>query len=324
MKKYILPPVMPGGARGVMGSKTAEQTRDKKQTTYISSTAGWSIPDFPEIWTYRELFLFLTLRDFRLRYKQTLLGPIWAIIMPVLQMIVFATIFGKLAKLQTDGLPGPVFYFTGLVIWRYFAAALQAVCGSLVQSSNIFTKVYFPRLIIPMSRCVISLGDFAISLLILLLLLWGYSISLSASAFFLPILVLLAMGAAFGFGTILSCINVKFRDVGVMVSYLTQMWMYITIIVPFSEFSLWATNHGFGKWKYLYGLNPMAGVVEGFRWCLLHSNMKIVHVVDGQTVRAIPDAPWQLMAIGAGSMIFVLLVSLVYFKRTERSFADVV
>ena len=316
----------------------------------------WVPIDFPELWRYRELFLFFVWRNFKVRYKQTLLGPIWAIIAPFMQMVVFTIIFGRLAKLPSDGLPAPIFYFAGITIWRYFASTLDKVSNSLVANRQLFTKIYFPRLIIPAGIILTDLIDFFISLVILLLMMLYYGIPITYSIIFLPILILITMGTALGIGAILACLNVYSRDVKMITRYLIQVLMYFTIIIPFSRFTEWATDKGIGAWKYLYGINPMAGVVEGFRWCLLHTNMTIkktteriiennlipetlekgqhitVELIESKTVvylRETVSLPtegiaWQLFLSGIPVMIIMLIFGLFFFKRMEKIFADIV
>ncbi len=338
-----------------MGDSTAIDSaapvREAPPVTIIRPSKGWVPIDFAELWRYRELFFFFVWREIVVRYKQTLLGPVWAVLAPFFQMIVFTMIFGKLASLPSDGLPAPIFYYAGLLIWQYFAGAFKATSNSLVINARLYTKVYFPRLIIPVGTCITFLVDFLVAFLILVGMMMWYRIPIPLTALFLPLLTLIAVGTALGSGLILACLNVKYRDVRMMLAYLVQIWMYCTVILPFSRLP-----ESWGNWRYLYGLNPMAGVVEGFRWCLLHSHMfvektatsllegnalpdtlttaqkVVVRATESNTVQAfieettrVPvEAPWRIVAIGAAVMVVVLVLGLHYFKRTEKTFADIV
>lgn len=275
---------------------------------HIRSESRWRLLDFAELWQHRELLFFLSWRDLKVRYKQTLLGFAWAIITPLVLTVVFTLFFGRLGKLPTDGLPKPVFYMAGLVIWRYFATALQSIANSLVGNAHLLTKVYFPRLLIPLSLAMTALVELGIAFGMLLILMLYFNTTPALTSLLLPLLVVATMLTALGVGLFFAALNVRFRDVGSVLPLMVQMWMYVTVIIPFSRIP-----QSLGDWRYLYGLNPVAGVVEGWRWCLMHN-------VEGG---AIPS-PWPLLAVGAPVTIVLLLVGLLYFHRVERQFADIV
>ena len=262
---------------------------------------GWNSLNLREVWRYRELLFFLTWRDIKVRYAQAALGVSWAILQPVLTMIIFSVIFGNLAKLPSDGIPYPVFSYVALLPWQLFAGALGRAGTSLVGNANLLTKVYFPRLVIPFSAVLAGLVDFCIAFIVLLGLMYYYHISLTWRILWLPLLVLLAMLTALAVGLWLSALNVQYRDVSQAIPFLIQAWMYASPV---------AYSAGMipqGKWRIIYGLNPLAGVIQGFRWALLGA--------------APPD---QLMVASVIVVSILLISGLYYFKRMERTFADVV
>jgi lipopolysaccharide transport system permease protein len=254
-----------------------------------------------ELWAYRELLYFLVWRDIKVRYKQTLLGAAWAIIQPVLTMVVFTLFFGNLAKVPSDGIPYPLFAFAGLVPWTLFAYSLTESSSSLVTNQNLITKVYFPRLIIPLASVLSGLVDFAISFAVLIVLMLYYGVVPQLAVLTVPLFVIFAVLAALSIGIWLSALNVEFRDVRYTIPFLTQVWMFITPLA-------YASSLVPAKWQLIYGLNPMAGVVEGFRWALL-----------GKTA-----APGLLLAASIPAVILLLIGGSYYFRRMERTFADVV
>jgi lipopolysaccharide transport system permease protein len=268
--------------------------------TRLSARRGTGL-QFGELWAYRELLYFLVWRDIKVRYKQTALGAAWAILQPVLTMVVFTLFFGNLAKVPSDGIPYPLFSFTGLVPWTLFAYSLTESSGSLVSNQNLITKVYFPRLIIPLASVLSGLVDFAISFGVLLLLMLYYGVVPTVYIWTVPLFVLLAIAAALSVGIWLSALNVEFRDVRYTIPFLTQLWMFVTPLA-------YASSLVPPRWRIVYGLNPMAGVVEGFRWALL-----------GRTA-----APSVLLAISVAVVIVLLVGGTYYFRRMERTFADVV
>jgi len=274
----------------------------------IRAVSRWRLLNLSEMWQHRELLFFLSWRDLKVRYKQTLLGFAWAIITPLLLTVVFTLFFGRLGNLPTDGLPKPVFYMAGLVIWRYFATALQSISNSLVGNAHLLTKVYFPRLLIPLSLAVTALVELVIAFAMLVILMVYFHTPPALTTLLLPVLVLMTMATALGIGLFFAALNVRFRDVRALMPLIAQMWMYITVIIPFSRIP-----QRFGDWRYLYGLNPMAGIVEGWRWCLMNN-------AEGMSI---PN-PWPLIAVGAPVTLVLLLVGLLYFHRVERQFADIV
>lgn len=254
-----------------------------------------------ELWKFRELLLFLTWRDIKVRYKQTALGAAWALLQPVLTMVLFSIIFGGLAKLPSDGIPYPIYTFVALLPWQLFAFALTQSSNSLVVSQNLISKVYFPRLIVPFSSVLAGLIDFAIAFIVLVLLMAYYGIGLTLSALMLPVFLVLALTSALAVGLWLSALNVKYRDIRYVVPFLTQFWMFSTPIAYSS--SLIPEN-----WRWLYSMNPMTGVVEGFRWAILGKSSLDVFS----------------LSISAGVVVLLLLSGLYYFKRMETSFADII
>jgi lipopolysaccharide transport system permease protein len=267
----------------------------------IRPARGWASLGLKEVWEYRELLYFLTWRDIKVRYKQTALGAAWAIIQPFFIMVVFSLFFGKLAGVPSDGIPYPVFTFCALLPWQLFAQALSESSNSLVANERLITKVYFPRLVIPLSAVLGGLVDFAIAFVVLLVMMAYYGIVPHLAVLYLPLFILLAVMTALGFGLWLSALNVKYRDVRYTLNFLTQFWMFITPVAYPSSIVP-------EKWRALYGLNPMAGVVEGFRWTLL-----------GKT-----EAPGPLLAVSVGAVILILVGGLYYFRRMEETFADIV
>jgi lipopolysaccharide transport system permease protein len=253
-----------------------------------------------EVWDYRELLYFLVWRDIKVRYKQTALGALWAIIQPVMTMVVFSIFFGRLAKVPSDGVPYPVFSMAALLPWQLFAFALTESSNSLVTSQNLITKVYFPRLVVPLSSVLAGLVDFAIAFAVLLILMAFYGIHPTAAIVWLPLLVVLAVVTALSVGLWLSALNVKYRDVRYTIPFLTQLWMFATpVAYPSSIIPQ--------PWRTWSGLNPMAGVVEGFRWALLG---------NGQV-------PGALLWVSVAAVLLLFTGGLIYFRRMESTFADI-
>jgi lipopolysaccharide transport system permease protein len=283
-------------------SKTSPltQTQTALPRLVITPERSWLTLNLADLWRYRELLFFLTWRDIKIRYKQTLLGAVWAILQPLLTMVIFSVIFGALAGLPSEGIPYPIFTFAALLPWQFFAFALSNSSNSLVGSQNLVSKVYFPRLVIPIAAVLPGLVDFALSFVVLLSMMAFYHIPLSARLLTLPLFLLLALATALAVGLWLSALNVAYRDVRYTVPFLITLWQYTTPVA----YSVTLIPE---KWRPLYGLNPMTGVVEGFRWALLGS---------GQASRLL----WVSVSI-----VCVLLISgLVYFKHMEDTFADVI
>lgn len=274
---------------------------NEPRSIVIKPSKGWSALNLKDLWNYRELIYFFTWRDLKVRYKQTLLGASWAVLQPFLTMVVFSIFFGGLAKVPSDGVPYPIFSYTALIPWTLFSKALQDGSRSLVSSANIISKIYFPRLILPLSSTLAGLVDFVIAFVVLLGMMVFYGITPTANIWMLPVFTLLALITAVGFALWLSALNVMYRDVGYVIPFLTQFWMYITpIAYPASMVP--------EKWKILYALNPLTGVVEGFRWALLGTG----------------EGPGISLLISAGIALLVLITGLFYFRRMERKFADMV
>ena len=276
--------------------------------TRIEPVKGLRALDWQGLLARRELLYFFVWRDLKVRYKQTALGFFWVLIAPLLTMVVFTVIFGRVAQLSTDGLPEPVYYLAGLCIWRYFAASLTKASESLVAQQAILTKTYFPRLIVPLAGCIAPLVDFAVVLAVLAGLMFAMGVPAASTIVLTPLLVAVAMLAALGTGLLLAALNVRYRDVTHTVPFFLQLWMFCTIIVPFSYLPL-----EWGAWRYLYGLNPMAGPVEAFRWTLSHPYMD----AGAGPVLA-------LLAMGLPVSLALMAAGLAAFARMERTFADVV
>jgi lipopolysaccharide transport system permease protein len=267
----------------------------------IQPSTGWVSLKLGELWAYRELLYFLIWRDVKVRYKQTALGAAWAIIQPVSTMVVFSLFFGKLAKMPSDGIPYPIFSFAALVPWTFFSTGLAQSSNSLVASAKLITKVYFPRLVIPLATVLAGVVDFVLALLVLLAMMFYYQIVPTINVLWLPLFLLLAVVTSLGVGLWLSSLNVKYRDVRYVVPFLTQFWLFATpIAYPSSLLQ--------EPWRTIYGLNPMVGVVEGFRWALLGSRI----------------SAWSIVLVSALAALFVLITGAFYFRRMEKNFADIV
>jgi lipopolysaccharide transport system permease protein len=280
---------------------TRGATAAETQVLRITPSRGWQHIDFKQLWQYRELLYFLSWRDVKIRYKQTLLGMAWAVIQPFMTMVVFSVFFGKLAKMPSDGVPYPLFAYVALVPWTFFANALAQSSNSLVQNGNLIKKVYFPRLIMPLSGVLSGIVDFGFAFLVLLAMMAFYGIVPTVHIVWLPSMMLLAVMTALGVGLWLSAINVQFRDVRHAVPFLVQFWLFATpIAYPSSLLS--------EPWRTVYGVNPMVGVVEGFRWALL----------------GVEASPGPTIMVSFVAALLFLISGLFYFRRMERSFADIV
>jgi lipopolysaccharide transport system permease protein len=277
------------------------QTNLEMPITIIQPSRGWVSLKLQELWEYRELLYFLVWRDVKVRYKQTVLGAAWAIIQPFMAMVVFSIFFGKLAKMPSDGIPYPLFAYAALVPWGFFANGLSQASNSLVGSSHLITKVYFPRLVVPISSVISGIVDFVLAFAVLLGMMLYFGIFPTVNVIWLPFLLLLAFVTALGVGMWLSALNVEFRDIRYVLPFLTQFWMFATpIVYPSSLLS--------EPWRTVYGLNPMVGVVEGFRWALLGTQ----------------TAPGPIVIVSATAAVIILVGGAFYFRKMEKTFADLV
>ena len=286
---------------------THQLSKTRSDVTFLHPSHGLAALNLRDLWVYRELILFFTWRDILVRYKQTVLGAAWAVIQPVIQMLVFTFIFSNAAGLSSEGVPYPIFNYTALLPWGLFSKAMNDAGRSLVTNRNMITKIYFPRLTIPVASVLAGLVDFAIAFVVYVVIILFYTLSPNSSYTFkltpallaLPLFIVLALVATLGVSLWFSAMNVIYRDVGHILPFLTQTWFFVTPIV-------YSSSVVSPKWQILYALNPLTGVVEGFRWSLL----------------GIHSLPWQLLAISAGVAIALLITGLVYFRNMERTFAD--
>jgi lipopolysaccharide transport system permease protein len=282
------------------GSAAAAAAHHALPVIRIRPSRGWVPLRLHDLWEYRELLYFLTWRDVKVRYKQTVLGAAWAIIQPVGTMVVFSVFFGSLVKVPSDGVPYPIFSYAALLPWQYFQGALTQASNSLVGSSNLVSKVYFPRLVVPLASVLAGVVDFVIAFGILIVLMVYYGIVPTAAVVLLPAFFLLAMVTALGVGLWLSALNVSYRDVRYIVPFLVQFWMFATPVAYSSKLLD-------EPWRTLYGLNPMVGVVEGFRWALLGT-----------------APPGPMLLVSAVVSVVLLVSGAAYFRRVERTFADLI
>lgn len=274
---------------------------DNVPMIHIEPSQGWVSLKLRELWEYRELLYFLIWRDVKVRYKQTVLGAAWAIIQPFFTMVVFSVFFGKLAKIPSDGIPYPIFSYTALVPWTFFAHGLSQASNSLVSGARLIKKVYFPRLAMPISTVFSGVVDLTLAFIVLLGMMLAYGIVPTVNTLWLPLFLLLALITSLGTGLWLSAMNVQFRDVRYTVPFITQFWLFATpIAYPSSLLS--------EPWRTLYGINPMTGVVEGFRWALLSTD----------------TAPGPIIIVSSLAALVLLVSGAFYFRRMEKTFADVV
>ncbi|PKN96990.1 MAG: phosphate ABC transporter permease [Chloroflexi bacterium HGW-Chloroflexi-4] len=278
------------------------ETVKKPETVIIQPMKGLVALNLRDLWIYRELVYFLTWRDLKVRYKQSVLGVLWAIIKPFLAMVVFTVFFGNLAKLPSDGLPYPIWSYTGLLPWEFFAAALSVSARSMLTSGNMVSKIYFPRIIVPLSSVFANLIDFLIAFVILIGMMFFYHITPTINMLWLPAFMLLAIITALGVGLWFSALLVMYRDINYMLPFITQLWMFISPVV-------YASSIVPEKWRVLYSLNPMAGVVEGFRWALLGTQQSISPL---------------MIAISSVIALTLFISGLFFFRRMERVFADMI
>jgi lipopolysaccharide transport system permease protein len=267
----------------------------------ITPPDRWWVLPLGELWAYRELVYFFVWRDIKIRYKQTAIGAAWAVLQPFLTMLIFSLFFGKLAHIPSQGLPYPIFYYSALLPWMYFATALQNATNTIVENQRLITKVYFPRLALPLSSVLSGLVDFGISFLMFVAMMVYYGIRPTAAVLWLPAFLLLGILTALGVGLWLSALNAMYRDVRYVLPFLVQFWLFASPVVYPSSLVP-------AKWRWLYGLNPMAVVIEGFRWSLAgHA-----------------DPPGRLLLASAAVVVIVLLSGVAYFQKMESTIADVV
>lgn len=272
----------------------------EKQLTVVKPRNTWDILTIRELWEYRDMLLYLVLRDIKARYTQSVLGIGWAVLQPLFLMIVFTVIFGKLVKINTNGIDYAVFSYTALVPWAYFSNSLMLTTGSLIQNSNLLSKVFFPRLVLPMSTVLSTLVDFFIAFILVIVLMIWYQVSPTIWVLFLPVLLMLMVVLSVSLGSLFTALAIQYRDVRHGISFLVQGMMYASpVVYPVSIIP--------DKYRLIYGLNPMAGVIEGFRSALLGST----------------PMPWDLIIVGTIVTLVLAVIGLTYFKFTERIFADV-
>jgi lipopolysaccharide transport system permease protein len=267
----------------------------------IAPQSGRWTPPLGELWSYRELLYFFVWRDIKIRYKQTVIGAAWAILQPFLTMLVFSLFFGKLAHIPSEGLPYPIFYYCALLPWMYFATSLQNATNTMVENQRLITKVYFPRLALPLSSILSGLVDFGVSFLMFIAMMIYFGTRPSAAILWFPAFLLLALLTALGMGLWLSALNAVYRDVRYVVPFMVQFWMFASPVVYPSSLVP-------EKWRGLYGLNPMAGVIEGFRWSLAGHG----------------DPPRRMLLVSTGVVILLVLTGAAYFQKMESKIADVV
>ncbi len=278
-------------------------TQSDPDTIILRPSRGWSALNLADLWRYRELIFFLTWRDIKVRYKQTVLGVAWAVIRPVITMVIYSLIFGNLAQLDSEGVPYSIFTYVALLPWQLFSKAMNDAGRSMVSNRNMVTKIYFPRLVIPVSTILSGLVDFLVAFVILIGMMIYFQVPITLNVLYLPLFLLLALVTALGVGLWFSALNVYYRDVAYVLPFLTEVWKYITPVAYSAQYIT-------GKWQFIYALNPMAGVVQGFRWALLGT--------------ALDSSAQTTILISVIVAIVVLISGLFYFRRMERSFADMV
>ncbi len=281
--------------------KDTTQAIEARPYLIIKPKKGWQLIDFKELAAYRDLFYFLVIRDIKVRYKQTVLGGLWAIVQPFFMMIVFSLFFGNLAKLPSDGIPYPIFSYSALIAWTYFASSISGSSNSVVSSSGLISKVYFPRLIAPLTPVLAFLLDFVIAFIILIGMMLYYHIYPTIMALFLPLLIILMMLTATGVGMILASLSAKYRDIAYTIPFVVQFWMFASpVVYPVSMLPV--------KYHLIYAINPMTGVIEGFRSALLGT----------------VAFPTRLLLVSAAVSLILFFIGALYFRHTERYFADVI
>lgn len=269
--------------------------------TIVQPSKGWAGVNLRELWRYRELIFFLIWRDIKVRYKQTLLGAAWAIIQPFFTMVVFSIFFGQLAQIPSDDIPYPIFSYTALLPWQLFENGIRKAGNSLVASRNLITKIYFPRLAIPLASVIAGLVDFVLAFTVLLGMMWYFDYRPTSAVWFMPLLLLLTVVTALGTGLWLSALNVAYRDVGYLIPFILRVWFFLTPIT----YSVSIVPEAY---QTLYALNPMTGVIQGFRWSML----------------GVGSPPSIMLAVSLAAAFVLMVSGLLYFRRMERTFADVV
>lgn len=282
-----------------------QMMNERPSTTVIEPTSGWINLRPLSIWKYHELLYFFVWRDVKVRYKQTLLGIAWVIVQPLANMLIFSGLFGVLLNVPTGGIPYPLFVLSGLLPWQYFSSSLTKAANSLVDNTNLITKIYFPRIFIPFSAVLSSLVDFFISAILLSFLIISYHLPITSALYYLPLFLLIAILTAFGFGLWLSALNVRYRDIKHLMPFLIQVWMYLTPVV-------YGTDLIPEKYRWMLSLNPMTGVIDGFRWSLLGSKW----LNSKETIL--------YFVISLAISLVTLLSGMAYFRKTEQTFADVI
>lgn len=281
---------------------TTLDLKKKPATVVIKPSKGWVGLNLKDLWIYRELVYFLTWRDIKVRYKQSVLGILWAILKPFMSMVVFTIFFGNFAKIPSDGFPYPIFAYTATLPMEMFTNAMTVASRSMVASGSMISKIYFPRMIVPLASVMSSVVDFFIGFVILIGMMLFYHITPTIATLWLPLLILLALVTALGIGFWASALMVRYRDVGYIMPFLSSLWTYITpVVYPASMIP--------EKWRVVYALNPMTGVVEGFRYALLGSNSSL----------SVP-----MILASSGIAILILISGLFYFRRMEKQFADMI
>ncbi len=285
-----------------MTTTNALDQKKKPPVVIIKPSKGWVGLRLNDLWVYRELVYFLTWRDIKVRYKQSVLGILWAILKPFMAMVVFTIFFGNFAKIPSDGLPYPIFSYAATLPWELFAAALGVASRSMVSNSNMVSKIYFPRLIIPLASVMSSVIDFFIGFTILIGMMIFYKITPTIAILWLPLLILLALVTALGVGFWTSALMVRYRDVGYIMPFVANLWMYLTpVVYPSSMIP--------EKWRLVFALNPMTGVVEGFRFALLGTTQSV---------------SWGMILVSSVIAVLVLISGMFYFRRMEKQFADMI
>ena len=265
----------------------------------IRPMKGWRFLDLRELWSYRELVFFLMWRDIAVRYKQAAIGVAWAVLQPLAMMCVFTLFFGKLAKVSSEGVPYPLFALAGLLPWQLFSRTISDSCNSLITDQRLVTRVYFPRILVPTSTTLAALADFAIAMVLLGLLMGYYRVIPGPRVLWIPAFVVLMLTSSLGVGYWLSALNVEYRDVAYTMPFLNQLWLFVTPVVYPSTIVP-------ERWRILYGLNPMTGVVEGFRWALL----------------GVGEGPSSMLWASGGTALFLFITGIFWFRRRERTFVD--